>query len=60
MDDHNDHNDIWQDGAVIVDTQQPELAAYFTVFTQQLVPTDKLGNPDADSHPVELADDGST
>jgi uncharacterized protein YukJ len=60
VDDHNDHNDIWQDGAVIVDTQQPELAAYFTVFTQQLVPTDKLGNPDADSHPVELADDGST
>jgi uncharacterized protein YukJ len=60
VNDHNDHNDIWQDGAVIVDTQQPELAAYFTVFTQQLVPTDKLGNPDADSHPVELADDGST
>jgi len=60
VDDHNDHNDIWQDGAVIVDTQQPELAAYFTVFTQQLVPTDKLGNPDADSHPVELVDDGST
>jgi len=60
VDDHNDHNDIWQDGAVIVDAQQPELAAYFTVFTQQLVPTDKLGNPDADSHPVELADDGST
>ena len=60
VDDRNDHNDIWQDGAVIVDTQQPELAAYFTVFTQQLVPTDKLGNPDADSHPVELADDGST
>jgi len=60
VDDHNDHNDIWQDGAVIVDTRQPELAAYFTVFTQQLVPTDKLGNPDADSHPVELADDGST
>jgi uncharacterized protein YukJ len=60
VDDHSDHNDIWQDGAVIVDTQQPELAAYFTVFSQQLVPTDKLGNPDADSHPVELADDGST
>jgi len=60
VDDHNDHNDIWQDGAVIVDAQQPELAAYFTVFTQQLVPTDKLGNPDADSHPVELVDDGST
>jgi len=60
VDDHNDHNDIWQDGAVIVDTRQPELAAYFTVFTQQLVPTDKFGNPDADSHPVELADDGST
>jgi hypothetical protein len=33
--------------------------AYFAVFTQQLVPTDKLGNPDEESHPVTVSDDGS-
>jgi uncharacterized protein YukJ len=43
--DHNDHNDIWQDGAVFVDVGAPEWAAYFTAFDQQLVPTDDLGNP---------------
>ena len=43
--DHNDHNDIWQDGAVFVDTGQPEWAVYFAAFNQQLVPTDDLGNP---------------
>lgn len=59
VDDHNDHNDIWQDGAVIVDNQQPEFAAFFTVFTQQQVPSNKLGNPDANSHPVTVLDDGS-
>jgi uncharacterized protein YukJ len=45
--DHNDHNDIWQDGAVFVDVGQPEWAAYFAAFHQQLVPTDELGNPQA-------------
>jgi uncharacterized protein YukJ len=59
VDDHNDHNDIWQDGAVIVDNQQPQLAAYFTVFTQQSVPTDQLGNSTPDAHPVTVSDDGS-
>jgi|ERR1017187_10411726 hypothetical protein len=59
VDDHNDHNDIWQDGSVLVDVGQPELAAYFTVFTQQLVPTDELGNPGEDSHPFTISDDGS-
>jgi uncharacterized protein YukJ len=43
--DHNDHNDIWQDGAVFVNVGQPEWAAYFAAFNQQLVPTDDLGNP---------------
>jgi uncharacterized protein YukJ len=43
--DHNDHNDIWQDGAVFVDLGEPEWAAYFAAFDQQLVPTDDLGNP---------------
>jgi uncharacterized protein YukJ len=44
-DDSNDHNDVWQDGAVLVDLGEPEWAAYFAAFNQQLVPTDDLGNP---------------
>jgi uncharacterized protein YukJ len=43
--DSNDHNDVWQDGALFVDLGQPEWAAYFAAFNQQLVPTDDLGNP---------------
>jgi len=43
--DSNDHNDVWQDGAVLVDVASPEWAAYFSAFNQQLVPTDDLGNP---------------
>jgi uncharacterized protein YukJ len=48
-DDSNDHNDIWQDGAVMVDLGEPEWAAYVSAFTQQLVPTDDLGNPQPDA-----------
>ncbi|KJC57930.1 hypothetical protein UP10_27200 [Bradyrhizobium sp. LTSPM299] len=44
-DDSNDHNDVWQDGAVMVDLGEPEWAAYVSAFNQQLVPTDDLGNP---------------
>ena len=44
-DDSNDHNDIWQDGAVLVELGENQWAAYFAAFTQQLVPTDPLGNP---------------
>jgi uncharacterized protein YukJ len=44
---------------VLVDTGQPEWAAYFTAFTQQLVPTDNLGNPDSNSHPIGDNDPGS-
>jgi uncharacterized protein YukJ len=44
-DDSNDHNDVWQDGGLMVDVGEPEWAAYFAAFTQQLVPTDDLGNP---------------
>jgi uncharacterized protein YukJ len=44
-DDSNDHNDIWQDGALFVNVGEPEWAAYFAAFNQQLVPTDDLGNP---------------
>jgi len=51
-DDSNDHNDIWQDGAVLVDIGQPEWAAYFAAFNQQLVPTDDLGNPTTGAGPV--------
>jgi uncharacterized protein YukJ len=43
--DSNDHNDIWQDGALLVNIGEPEWAAYFAAFNQQLVPTDDLGNP---------------
>jgi uncharacterized protein YukJ len=51
-DDHNDHNDVWQDGAVFVDVGQPEWAAYFAAFNQQLVPTDDLGNPTSGARPI--------
>ena len=47
--DGNDHNDVWQDGAVMVDLGEPEWAAYFSAFNQQMVPTDDLGNPLPDS-----------
>jgi uncharacterized protein YukJ len=53
--DSNDHNDVWQDGAVIVDQQEQEWAAYFAAFNQQLVPTDELGNPLADAHSIQDA-----
>jgi uncharacterized protein YukJ len=55
----DDHNDVWQDGAVFVDLGQPEWAGYFTAFTQQLVPTDRLGNPGRGSHPIQGSDPGS-
>jgi Uncharacterized conserved protein (DUF2278) len=57
--DHNDHNDVWQDGAVLVDLGEDGWAGYFTAFTQQMVPTDALGNPVAHSHPIQDTDPGS-
>jgi uncharacterized protein YukJ len=51
-DDHNDHNDIWQDGGLLVDLGQPEWAAYFSAFDQQLLPTDDDGNPEPDAKPL--------
>ncbi|OHV60341.1 hypothetical protein LCM4577_16495 [Mesorhizobium sp. LCM 4577] len=51
-DDRNDHNDVWQDGAVLVASSQELWAAYFAAFENQLVPTDELGNPTAHSKPV--------
>jgi uncharacterized protein YukJ len=59
VDDHNDHNDIWQDGAIFVDLGDGRMAAYLTAFTQQNVPTDRLGNPTDDSHGMTVNDDGS-
>lgn len=58
-DDHNDHNDIWQDGGVIVEMPGGTWAAYFTAFTQQAVPTDDMGNPKPGAHEIQEADDGS-
>jgi uncharacterized protein YukJ len=43
--DSNDHNDVWQDGALMIDRGENEWVAYFAAFDQQLVPTDDLGNP---------------
>ncbi|WP_322055090.1 DUF2278 family protein [Paraburkholderia bannensis] len=51
-DDSNDHNDIWQDGALLVDLGEPQWALYVAAFDQQWVPTDNLGNPTADSQPI--------
>lgn len=50
--DDTDHNDIWQDGAVLVGLGGGAWAAYFAAFEQQLVPTDALGNPSARGHPI--------
>jgi uncharacterized protein YukJ len=57
--DHNDHNDTWQDGGVMVDFGADGWAAYFTAFTQQMVPTDNLGNPAANKHGMTDDDNGS-
>jgi uncharacterized protein YukJ len=50
--DANDHNDIWQDGALLVDLGDPEWALYVAAFDQQYLPTDDLGNPTPDSQPI--------
>ncbi len=51
-DDSNDHNDIWQDGAVLVWFGGDQWVAYFSVFEKQFLPTDELGNPAKGSQPV--------
>lgn len=43
--DSNDHNDIWQDGALLVALADGKWAGYFAKFDQQHLPTDDLGNP---------------
>jgi uncharacterized protein YukJ len=57
--DRGDHNRTWEDGAVFVDLGEGKWAAYFTAFTQQMVPTDQLGNPVDDAHEIDDKDDGS-
>jgi uncharacterized protein YukJ len=51
-DDSNDHNDVWQDGAVIVNLGEDGWVAYFPAFEQQMLPTDDLGNPAPGSNPI--------
>ena len=51
-DDSNDHNDVWQDGAVLVNLGDDGWAAYFAAFEQQFVPTDDLGNPVEGAKPI--------
>lgn len=50
--DSTDHNDIWQDGALLVDLGGAQWSAYFAAFQQQRVPTDNLGNPLPDAGPI--------
>jgi uncharacterized protein YukJ len=55
---NKDHNVIWQDGAVLVN-DGGQWTGYFAAFAQQMVPTDDLGNPTPDSHPIQDSDPGS-
>jgi uncharacterized protein YukJ len=52
-DDSNGHNDVWQDGALIVDLGQAGWAAYFAAFEQQAVPTDEFGNPKSGARTID-------
>lgn len=57
--DNNDHNDVWQDGAILINFPDGTWTAYFTAFTQQLVPTDGRGNPERGAHEIGDGDAGS-
>jgi uncharacterized protein YukJ len=59
QDANKDHNEIWQDGAILVDFGNGSWTGYFTAFAQQLVPTDSLGDPLANAHPITDSDPGS-
>ena len=56
--DSNDHNDVWQDGAVFVSSGASDWVAYVAAFEQQHVPTDDLGNPGAQALPIDQTGDG--
>jgi uncharacterized protein YukJ len=47
-----DGNQIWQDGALLIDTGDGTWAAYFAAFDQQFLPTNDYGNPAEGSKPV--------
>jgi uncharacterized protein YukJ len=51
-DDSNDHNDIWQDGVLLVDAGGAQWTTYFAAFQRQRAPTGDLGNPLPDAEPV--------
>ncbi|MGO9174353.1 MAG: DUF2278 family protein [Rhodomicrobium sp.] len=51
-DDRNDHNDIWQDGALMLDLGVAGWVAYFAAFMQQTLPADELGNPVPGGHTI--------
>jgi len=55
-DNQNDHNDVWQDGAVLIRQSDGTWWAYFTAFAQQQTPSDALGNPAPGSHPMGATD----
>lgn len=52
-----DGNLTWQDGGLIVNSGD-SWSACFSVFSQQVVPTDDRGNPMDDAHPFTPADEG--
>jgi uncharacterized protein YukJ len=56
--DRKDHNDIWQDGAVIVQITDTQWIAYFAAFDQQWLPTDDDGNPEPGSKSVSFFPSG--
>jgi len=57
--DDTDHNDAWQDGAILINYPDGTWTAYFTAFTQQIVPTDAAGNPVDGGHEINDSDPGS-
>lgn len=59
-DDATDHNDVWQDGAILINFKDGAWTAYFTAFTQQIVPTDNDdGNPQDGGHEINDSDPDS-
>jgi uncharacterized protein YukJ len=58
-DDDTDHNDVWQDGAILINYPDGTWTAYVTAFTQQIVPTDDAGNPVDGGHEINNSDPGS-
>lgn len=49
---NKDQNDVWQDGALLVDLGAGRWAGYFAAFQNQLLPTDDLGNPRPGAKPI--------